>query len=152
VQEAPDELWIHDDLSPGDPASPGGRYPRDVAAVAAAILEGAGHEDQTYVLTGPEALTYNEIAETLTAVLGRPIEFVPVSDQVAHEAFLRAGVPDWGADALVSVFQRLREGVQDVTTDVVRRLTEREPRTIAEYLRDHVHVFQNETPAHVAHR
>jgi uncharacterized protein YbjT (DUF2867 family) len=115
--------------------------PRDVAAVAATILAGGGSEEQTYVLTGPEAITYDEIAETLTAVVGRPIEFVPVSDEAAHEAFLRGGVPDWAAGALVSLFQKLREGVQDVTTDVVRRLTGREPRPVAEFLRDHAQVF-----------
>lgn len=124
--------------------------PRDVAAVAATILAGDGSEEQTYLLTGPEAITYDEIAETLTAVVGRPIEFVPVSDEAAHEAFVRGGVPDWAADALVSVFQRLRECVQDVTTDVVRRLTGREPRTVAEFLRDHVQVFEDGVPARVA--
>jgi uncharacterized protein YbjT (DUF2867 family) len=124
--------------------------PRDVAAVAATILAGGGSEEQTYLLTGPEAITYNDIAETLTAVVGRPIEFVPVSDEAAHQAFLRGGVPDWAAGALVSLFQRLREGVQDVTTDVVRRLTGREPRTVAEFLRDHAQVFQDEAPARVA--
>jgi uncharacterized protein YbjT (DUF2867 family) len=124
--------------------------PRDVAAVAATILEGGGPEEQTYVLTGPEAITYDEIAETLTAVVGRPIEFVPVSDEVAHEAFLGAGLPEWAAGALVALFQRLREGVQDVTTDVVQRLTGREPCTVAEFLRDHVDVFQSGAPARVA--
>jgi hypothetical protein len=73
-----------------------------------------------------------------------------VSDEVAHDAFLRGGVPDWAADALVSVFQRLREGVQDVTTDVVRRLTGREPRTVVEFLREHAQAFQNGAPARVA--
>jgi len=49
---------------------------RDVAAVAANIAAGpephAGHE---YRLTGPELLSYTDVAAVLTTVLGRPITF-----------------------------------------------------------------------------
>jgi uncharacterized protein YbjT (DUF2867 family) len=47
---------------------------RDIAAVAAEALTGPGHEGRTYDLTGPEALTHAEMADRISAALGRPIE------------------------------------------------------------------------------
>ena len=46
---------------------------RDVAAVAAKALTEPGHENQTYPLTGAEALDYFEVASVLSEVLGRRI-------------------------------------------------------------------------------
>jgi uncharacterized protein YbjT (DUF2867 family) len=44
---------------------------RDVAAVAATVLTTAGHEGQTYDVTGPEALSYEDVAAKLSQVKGR---------------------------------------------------------------------------------
>ena len=51
---------------------------RDVAAVAAQIAQApVPHTGKTYWLTGPELLTYTDVAHILTDVLGRPITFQP---------------------------------------------------------------------------
>jgi len=48
----------------------------DVAAVAAAaLLDPAAHRDQAWTPTGPQALTYAEVAAALSRVLGRPITY-----------------------------------------------------------------------------
>jgi uncharacterized protein YbjT (DUF2867 family) len=46
---------------------------RDVAAVAAAALTRTGHQGKAYALSGPEPLTYAEIATKLSAVLEKPV-------------------------------------------------------------------------------
>src|SRR5262252_8296770 len=51
---------------------------RDIAAVAAAVLTGSGHEGKSYVITGPESLTYTEIADKLSAAVGKKIIYVDV--------------------------------------------------------------------------
>src|SRR5205823_591100 len=43
---------------------------RDIAAVAVKTLTEDGHAGQTYELTGPEALTYTEIAAQISAAIG----------------------------------------------------------------------------------
>ncbi len=48
----------------------------DCAAAAAAVLIAAGHENQAYDITGPEAVGPAEIAAAASAVAGRPIEIV----------------------------------------------------------------------------
>src|SRR5215211_3098346 len=51
---------------------------RDIAAVAARALTEDGHEGQTYTLTGPEALSYHDVAAKLSRATGREIKYVPV--------------------------------------------------------------------------
>ncbi len=48
---------------------------RDIAAVAAKTLTESGHDNVAYPLTGEESLTYDEVADVLTASLGRPITY-----------------------------------------------------------------------------
>jgi uncharacterized protein YbjT (DUF2867 family) len=115
--------------------------PRDVAEVAAAVLTSDGHDGRRYELTGPEAVTFDDVAEQLSTVVGRPVGFVPVSDDAAVEQMVGAGVPEWFATNVVTQFGLLREGTQAEAQDVVRVLTGREPRTVADFLRDHADVF-----------
>lgn len=115
--------------------------PRDVGAVAATVLTGAGVEGQTYVLTGPQAITYGEIADALSAATGRDIEFVDVSDEGAMQGLLAAGMPEFVAEQLLTVFVQLREGVTAEVTDTVRVLTGASPRSFAEFARDNAHLF-----------
>ncbi len=115
--------------------------PRDVAEVAAAVLTGDGHDGRRYELTGPEAITFDDVAEQLSAVIGRPVGFVPVPDDAAVGQLVGSGAPEWFATNVVTQFGLLRNGTQAQARDVVRTLTGREPRTVAEFLRDHAGAF-----------
>ena len=48
---------------------------RDVADAAVRVLTGAGHQYRAYTLTGPEALTLDDVAAVLSAVLERRIAY-----------------------------------------------------------------------------
>jgi len=115
--------------------------PRDVASVAATVLLGDRHDGRTYRLTGPVAVTYADLAASLSNVTGRPVTFVPVPDDVARAGMLGAGLPEWLADALVALYGRLRAGVAAEVTADVQRLTGRAPRTFADFARDHAAAF-----------
>lgn len=117
--------------------------PGDVASVAIVALTRDGHEGETYELTGPEAITYGDVATELSEVTGRTVEFVPVSDDASRDGLVSAGLPQWVADHLVRAFGRLRQGVAEETTNTVRTLTGRDPRTLGEFVRDHADVFTN---------
>ncbi|MGE3289051.1 MAG: NAD(P)H-binding protein, partial [Pseudonocardia sp.] len=127
-------------LPAGDAALPF-TDPRDVAAVAVEVLTGTGHGGRTYTVTGPVPLTCAQAAAQLTAALGRPVEYVPVPDDVARAGLRDTGVPEWFADQLVALFGELRRGGGAAATDVVRVLTGREPRTVADFARDHAAAF-----------
>jgi uncharacterized protein YbjT (DUF2867 family) len=97
--------------------------PRDVGACAAVALTAAGHDGRTYVLTGPRALTYADVARELSAVAGRDVAYVDVPDQVARRRIVDAGASDTFAGQVVAVFAALRTGVGERVTDAVETLT-----------------------------
>ena len=117
---------------------------RDIAAVAARALTEDGHEEQTYTLTGPEALSYHDVAAKLSEAAGRAIAYVPVSPEQFRAGALGAGLPEW----LVSALERLNElfasgGAAEVT-DAVRRVGRKEPTTFDRFARDHADAFKGE--------
>jgi uncharacterized protein YbjT (DUF2867 family) len=76
---------------------------RDIARVAANALTEPGHEGKAYELTGPEALTHSEVAETLSRVLGRTVRYVHLSDAELRRRLVEAGFSDTIAEAWVDV-------------------------------------------------
>jgi uncharacterized protein YbjT (DUF2867 family) len=110
---------------------------RDIAAVAMAALTEPGHEGEAYVLSGPENLTYDEVAEQLTTGTGQPFAYNAISDEAYREYVLLNGYPDWAADMVVELFQRTREGDYSTLTDTVERVTGRPACTVADFARDY---------------
>jgi uncharacterized protein YbjT (DUF2867 family) len=117
---------------------------RDIAAVAARTLTEEGHEGQTYVLTGPAALSYHEVAAKLSEAAGRDIKYVPITPEQFREGALGAGLPEW----LVSALERLNEifasGQAAEVNDNVRRVGKKEPTTFDQFARDYAAAFKGE--------
>lgn len=115
---------------------------RDVAAVAATALAEDGHEGATHVITGPEALSFAEAAEDLSAALGTEVRYVDIPPEDARQGMLEGGMPGWLVDDMIQVFQVFSEDHGAMVTDVVRRIGKREPRTFAEFARENVATFR----------
>lgn len=115
---------------------------RDIAAVAAAALLDDQHAGQTYVLTGPEALSYATVAGKLTRLLGIPVQYVPLSDDAYRAVLLSVGLPAGRADSLAALYRFYRAGNAATVTDVVERITGQPARTLDQYLADHQTLFQ----------
>lgn len=111
---------------------------RDVAAVAAALLTEPGHEGEVVDVTGPEALTYGDVADKLSTALGRTITYAQAGDDDVLKALSGFGVDDWLAMGLVELFQDYRksgeEGYASRVGDTVQRLTGRPGRTLDQLL------------------
>ena len=111
---------------------------RDVAAVAAVALTEPEHTGAHYDVTGPEALSYVDVAAKLTKALGRKITYVDAPDDAVRQALLGAGLTEWFASALVGLYQDYRRsgtgGYAAQVTDTITRLTGRAPRTLDELL------------------
>jgi uncharacterized protein YbjT (DUF2867 family) len=116
--------------------------PRDVAAVAAAVLAGDGHAGRTYRLTGPDAITYERVAAELGRAAGSEVRFVDVPEDAAREGLIAAGMPDWLVQQLVGAFRLIREDALVAVTDTVRVLTGRDARGFAEFATDHAALFR----------
>jgi len=114
---------------------------RDIAAVAVKALTEEGHEGKTYVLTGPEAISYYDIANVLTRVLGKEIKYVPVTSEVAHKGMLDSGMPEWLADDLTGLNLVFAAGkASDISPDV-EEVTGRKAHSIKDFVSDFVYLF-----------
>ena len=109
---------------------------RDIAAVAVAVLTSEGHEGQTYILTGPEALTMAEVAARLSAALGKTIEYVNLPPDELKARMLTMGVPDWRADVWVKLGGMIGLGIASAVTPAVKDVLGREPRSIDQFAKD----------------
>lgn len=105
--------------------------PRDVAACAVAALSTPGLDGTTHLLTGPSALTHQQVADELS------VEFVDLPPDVFRSDATDRGLPDWLVNHLLELFALCQAGEESRTTDGVRELTGREPRTFAQFAHDH---------------
>lgn len=110
---------------------------RDVAAVAAEVLEEHGHEGKIYDITGPEDLSYDELAEDLTNALGRPVQYADVPPDRARQSMVQTGMPEWLADALLELFAIWSNNGSAEVTPVVRNIGKRDPIRFADFARDY---------------
>ncbi|MET7335543.1 NAD(P)H-binding protein [Nonomuraea sp. NPDC005650] len=114
---------------------------RDIAEVAAALLTRPVGPDADHVLTGPESLSHDQIAEEISAVLGRPVRYVdlPVPEMAAH--LERRGVPQPLAGDLAELMASTGDGRWSSTTTTVEDLTGHRPRPLSTFLTDHKPAF-----------
>lgn len=107
----------------------------DVAdAAVAVLLDPAAHAGRTYDLTGPQALSFAEMAQTLTEA-GRPTTYVAETVEEAYASRAVYGAPDWQVDAWVSTYTAVAAGELDVVSDDVAALTGRPATSLADLLR-----------------
>ncbi|AKQ69395.1 Oxidoreductase [Myxococcus hansupus] len=110
---------------------------RDIAEVAVRALTDARAHDTAHVITGPRALGYDDIADILTRVTGRPVRHHAVSTDEAQRFMEASGIPASYARFLAQLEDAIRKGVEDRVTDTVSRVTGREPRAFEAFARAH---------------
>lgn len=118
----------------------------DIAAIAARVLTGSGHEGKTYPLTGPEALTMTEVAAKLSAATGKTIRYVNVPPEDARKAQLAAGMPPYLADALFELFAERRNGKEAKVWPDAGALLGRRPTSFDEFAGCNAALFRGEAP------
>lgn len=104
----------------------------DIAACAVEALINPAHDGQTYELTGPELLTFDQAVRAMANASERPLHYVPVSfEQYAELLGEHFSPPE--VDFLTGLFRFLLDGHNSHVTDGVERLLGRPARTFAEY-------------------
>jgi len=119
---------------------------RDIAAACVEVLtgrgpSGKGHAGQSYEITGPEVLTFHDVADRFSAVLGEKIEYVPMPMTQFRERMTSILEP-WHLNAVCELFQEIADIGLDHTTDTFSRLTGRDPIPVSQFIRDHVALFR----------
>jgi NAD(P)H dehydrogenase (quinone) len=108
----------------------------DVALAAAHVLTTDGHDGDTYVVTGPEALSYADIARRFSTVFGRRVEYADLPSDRIRDLLLEIGRTPWQADGDVERFDWIKQGGAATVTGTVREFTGADPRPLQEWLAD----------------
>jgi uncharacterized protein YbjT (DUF2867 family) len=115
---------------------------RDIAAVAAKVLTStAGHEGKAYTLTGPQSLTYAQVADMLSRVVGKPVNYVDVPRDAAKQGMFGSGMPDWLAEGICQLVDAAREGQMEKVSPDLENILGRSGRTFESFLNEHRAAF-----------
>ncbi|MEU4351080.1 NmrA family NAD(P)-binding protein [Streptomyces sp. NPDC023838] len=110
---------------------------RDIGDVAAAALTRPDIAGGTYTLTGPEAVSYPELASRLTALTDHQIRYANLTaDEMRHDLVHNAHMPTWLADHVTEI-QQLAIARPETPTTTVIDILGRPPRTLDAFLREH---------------
>ena len=115
---------------------------RDIVEATAKVLTTQGHAGQTYVLTGPAAISFYDVASSLSKALGKEVKYVNAPPEAAMEAMIGMGMPKWVAEAFCEYFVNHSRGVSDFTTNDVEKLTGHPARSFETFARDYAQVFR----------
>lgn len=106
---------------------------RDVAAVAVTALTTPGDQDRAHLITGPEALSGNEVADAIAQVSGRSIHAADPSLESIRRSMVDSGATAQYIDFIMRLCQDMVEGRNAVTTDTVQQVTGRPARAFADF-------------------
>ena len=108
----------------------------DIARVAATALLDSGFPNGDLVLTGPQALSYDEVAQTLSEILGRQIAHCHLSEAELAARHVQQGLPPNYASVLAAMDTAIAGGAEDRVTGEVRRTTGRAPLNFRSFATD----------------
>lgn len=110
----------------------------DVASVAEAVLlaEGA-HDGRTYDVTGPEALTLQEIADILGDISGKPVGYEVETVDEAYRSREKYGAPDWEVEGWVSTYTAIAAGELALVSGDVEAVTGHPPTSLRDLMVAH---------------
>ncbi|WP_394828962.1 NAD(P)H-binding protein [Pendulispora albinea] len=115
--------------------------PADIAAVATVALTQPGHEEKTYLVTGPESLGMLEQTRILGEVLGRELVYEVLPDPVLLQIAQGLGLAEH-AEAFVRQLRADGTGRESHPTSTIHDVTGRAPRTFRQWAHDHANAFR----------
>lgn len=121
-------------------ATAGGKAPyisrEDCALAIAAALASTATDSKTYTLTGSTAYSIKDVATTVTAITGRPLEVVDATDEQLAAGMTGAGLPKFLVDMLVSADANIRAGNFAALSSDFTTLTGKEPQTLRSFFEE----------------
>ncbi len=115
---------------------------RDIAKVALIALTTEQLNNQVITLTGPEAISFGDIAEIMSETLGRPIHYHSLSYEEQKAGFKSFGLPDWQVESILKVFKVWVDRGESMPTDGFENVTGLKATSVRSFIKDHISVFQ----------
>jgi len=114
----------------------------DCVAMAVAVLTQDGHENKAYEVSGPDLWTLPDAMALVSEMTGKAITIEQVDEEGMYQYFDSIGAvrksadltPDtpipWASEGMVTFGQSIREGLMDIDSDAVERVTGKKPRSL----------------------
>ena len=109
---------------------------RDVAAAAAAVLTSPPSGGRVYTLTGPQTVTFDEVAKLVASIGAAGCVHRQVAPERVRAAMLRSGAERWFASDIARLHTKLAQGYEDLVTPDVYCLTGRSGRDFRAFVED----------------
>lgn len=116
---------------------------RDIAEVAFRVLmEPEKHAFGTYLLTGGEAVNYEQIAAAISLAIGENVEFVALTIEQARQRMEAKGLPSFVIHSLLAYAQDQRDGKTAFVTNAVPEILGKPARSVGDFAKDYVGFFR----------
>jgi uncharacterized protein YbjT (DUF2867 family) len=122
---------------------------RDIAEAAAKVLTTMGHEGKTYILTGPQAVSFYEVAAAFSEVLDKEVKYVDVPLEAGKQAMLGLGMPEWIVDGYVELIAEFANNWANKAYPDFENLTGHKAHSIKQFAKDFESAFSESVPQNV---
>ncbi|OTB05104.1 hypothetical protein M426DRAFT_36942, partial [Hypoxylon sp. CI-4A] len=126
-------------------ATGSGRIPfvstENIAAVALHALTSPEPPNKEFLILGPELLTYSDVADLFTSVLGKKVEYVELSEAELAETATSFGIEPAYVVLLCAMETGVKNGAEDRTNDLIKTVTGKEPRRFRDFIEENKSVW-----------
>jgi (4-alkanoyl-5-oxo-2,5-dihydrofuran-3-yl)methyl phosphate reductase len=116
-------------------------HPQDIADVTVEALMSEAYVEKSLPITGPQALSYAEMAAKIGATIGRKIRSEVISEEDARQQQVAWGAPAPLVNARLSIFRAIREGRLGTVTGTVKKVLGREPIAFDQWVIENAQAF-----------
>lgn len=116
----------------------------DIAQAAVGALLADKPWNRDFILTGPQTLSYSDMATKISHVTGRRIKHFHLTASELIARYVAAGMDEKYASALAMMDEAISKGSEDRVTDGVRTLSGKEPSDADSFVRQQSHVWIKE--------
>jgi uncharacterized protein YbjT (DUF2867 family) len=113
----------------------------DIADVIVKALTTREYLGACLPITGPEALSYADMAAKIGSAIGKPVRFEPISEGEERQQLIALGESDNSMEAHLSIYRAIRDGRLAVVTDTVERVLGRKPTTFDQWVLENAAAF-----------
>jgi ergot alkaloid biosynthesis protein len=117
----------------------------DIARAAAYTLTSEQPPNADFVLTGPEPLSYSDVAQRLSSALGVTITHHPLTFDELVARHMANGLTEIQAQAFAIIDLVIADGAEDRVTDCVEELTGRAPFSFDQFVGDNIAAWSQPT-------
>ncbi len=116
----------------------------DIAKVAVHALTDTISHNTEHIITGPQSLTYAEVATLITEVTGLPVTYHPISESQLEQHLVHAGLDPKYASFLAHLDTQIAvKGTEDRVSDCIEKVTGHPPKSLRQYIQEHQSLFVN---------